>query len=97
MTILRFVPAHKDMWRLLRRAPRDSGTGCFIWQGHRLPAGYGTYNWPSGRGLVHRRSHTLFNGPIPPSYEVDHRCRECTRLANRASSAARRTRKAAAR
>ena len=51
---------------------------CFIWTGKKASNGYGQITISSnGHPLsrrVHRVSYEEFVGPIPPGYEIDHRC-----------------------
>ncbi len=54
------------------------GTPCWEWQGCKSN-GYGQFKKDGRRGSVksspHQFSHEYFIGPIPESFEVDHRCR----------------------
>ena len=53
---------------------------CWLWEGS-LTRGYGTTSY-EGRGIyVHRLTYTLFVGPIPEGYQIDHLCR-VTRCCN---------------
>lgn len=62
--------------RLLRRIHRDE-SGCWIWTGTVNGAGYGTIGLGSrseGKGLAHRVSFQIFNGPIESGLVVCHQC-----------------------
>lgn len=72
---IRFVPAHRDMWRLGRRSTVDQTTLCEVWTGSRLPAGYGQMRCNGRTVLAHRRSYELHHGPVPEGMEIDHLCR----------------------
>lgn len=49
---------------------RVDGNGCWIWQTHIMPNGYGRLsNW-----LAHRLSYVAFVGPIPEGLTIDHLC-----------------------
>jgi hypothetical protein len=54
-------------------------TGCWLWQGSRTAAGYGTVKRVGlSTTTVHRAGWEALRGPIPDGYEVDHlkdRCR----------------------
>lgn len=49
---------------------------CWPWIGARLPKGYGTYCFSAGSSpaLAHRISFSLYVGPIPEAFEIDHLC-----------------------
>lgn len=51
--------------------------GCWIWQGHINPQGYGMQSLGKRnvRGLAHRIVYALLRGPIPNGLELDHLCR----------------------
>jgi hypothetical protein len=51
---------------------------CWLWQGARMTAGYGTINRGGrGGGMVgaHRVAYELTYGPIPEGLDIDHLCR----------------------
>jgi len=59
--------------------------GCWLWEGVRLPTGYGSLSRridgrPSTVG-AHRLAWELFVGPIPADRQIDHLCqnRQCVR------------------
>jgi hypothetical protein len=53
------------------------GSGCWIWQGTRNNAGYGTMTIAGRAGrMAHRASYETFVGPIPDGLQLDHLCRE---------------------
>lgn len=62
--------------RFLSRVVVDAD-GCWLWNGVRLPKGYGVLGCGKDRareGLAHRWAYRLFVGPIPDGFEVDHLC-----------------------
>jgi hypothetical protein len=61
--------------RLLRRVLVDEATGCWLWQGAKVGAGYGTIKVDGRTILTHRLAYELFVGPIPTALELDHLCR----------------------
>lgn len=68
---LRYQPIEQ---RLAARLTIDT-SGCLIWTGRRLPKGYGQITVGGKNKMVHRLMHQLYNGPVPPGWEVDHLCR----------------------
>lgn len=54
--------------------------GCWHWQGHVFPTGYGTFykrehgNGPGKNYLAHRNSYEVHVGPIPEGLVLDHTC-----------------------
>ena len=55
-------------------------SGCWEWTAARMINGYGVYTWygadrPCSSHLIHRIAYTLFVGPIPAGYVIDHLCR----------------------
>lgn len=68
-----FTPILRRMFAKTKQVPG----GCWIWQGAKNGAGYGTVGLGSrvlGKGLVHRVSYELFVGPIPTGLLVMHKC-----------------------
>lgn len=49
--------------------------GCWLWQGGKTTAGYGTVYVDGKTVYVHRVSHEAYIGPIPDGYQIDHLCR----------------------
>jgi HNH endonuclease len=49
--------------------------GCWIWQKHTNPHGYGKIRLSGRSWLVHRLAYTLLVGPIPEGLTLDHLCR----------------------
>jgi len=54
-------------------------SGCWEWQGARIPKGYGYMSVSAVKGVpkhvyVHRLAWEVTNGPIPPDKHVCHRC-----------------------
>lgn len=73
-TPVRFVPGHQT------RLPRHTGpeyvvddNGCWIWQLHRDPRGYGRM-LRDGEPLAHRWYYARAMGPIPPGHHLHHLC-----------------------
>jgi hypothetical protein len=57
---------------------------CWLWTGYVDRDGYGKF-WDGERtNFAHRVAHTMFIGPIPVGFEVDHLCfvRNCVRPAH---------------
>lgn len=59
---------------LLARRKIDSATGCWMWDGQRLPSGYGLYCYKKRPQMVHRLSYQAFVGPVPRGMFVCHHC-----------------------
>lgn len=65
------VPAEWRFWTKV--LPVDSG--CWEWQGHRLPKGYGHFRGLTAKNVkAHRFAYELLVGPIPDGLRVLHRC-----------------------
>lgn len=47
---------------------------CWSWTAARLPHGYGLFYANSQKVLAHRFSYELHYGPIPPGFNIRHRC-----------------------
>ena len=67
----------KERWE--RKNGRAGLDDCWIWQGAKLPKGYGTIPW-RGDGkqqnlYAHRVSYELHKGKIPEGKEIDHTCK----------------------
>ena len=64
-------------WRNVVRNPK----GCWIWNGSRIPRGYGQIHCNGRSQLAHRVSWELHYGPIPIGVLVLHHCdnRPCVR------------------
>lgn len=52
----------------------EPNTGCWLWLGNLNNSGYGSLNINSHAWMAHRLSWTLFNGVIPDSAWVLHKC-----------------------
>jgi hypothetical protein len=52
----------------------EPNTGCLLWPGSALPAGYGLMRFGKMGWLTHRLSWTLAVGPIPDGMLVCHKC-----------------------
>lgn len=48
--------------------------GCRVWQGARLPKGYGVFGITGHSRYVHRAAWELANGPVPDGLELHHTC-----------------------
>lgn len=55
----------------LRRNVVVDDHGCWLWQGYKLPNGYGWFD----RAYAHRAAYELLVGPIPEGLVIDHLCR----------------------
>jgi hypothetical protein len=54
----------------------DDCTGCWNWQLHCLPNGYGTMGvYGKEKQYAHRVAYEYFVGPVLPELELDHLCR----------------------
>lgn len=53
----------------------DELTDCMIWTAGRIMKVHGLFYDGTRGTTAHRTSHELFKGPIPPTYQVDHLCR----------------------
>lgn len=61
--------------RIKRRIAIDEN-GCWVWQGHKKPDGYGRMRLSSGRqASVHRVAFEAWNGQIGRGLHIDHLCR----------------------
>lgn len=59
---------------IAERSTPEPNSGCWLWDEHWNPAGYGMM-WTNGRlVLAHRLSWELHNGPIPGGMCILHRC-----------------------
>jgi hypothetical protein len=56
---------------------KKNQAGCWEWTGATDNRGYGVFHFGAKGGTVksYRFSYELFVGKIPPSYEIDHLCR----------------------
>lgn len=52
----------------------EPNTGCTLWFGVSLPAGYGRINLGGQQKLAHRVAYELANGPVPDGLVIDHMC-----------------------
>lgn len=50
-------------------------TGCWLWQGDKLPRGYGQFRFDNRHVLAHRFAYEMAKGAIPPGLVIDHLCR----------------------
>ena len=49
--------------------------GCWQWTAYRNKAGYGVFGLKGKVPLAHRFAYIVFRGPIDPSMQLDHLCR----------------------
>lgn len=64
----------------IKRHVEFSGSGCWLWQGKRMPTeGYGVMTVDRQGLMAHRVSYETFVGPISAGLQLDHLCRvrEC--------------------
>jgi hypothetical protein len=61
--------AYKNIYKKI-----DKSTGCWAWQGNKIPGDYGVLKIDGKRILAHRLSWQLQNGLIPPGMFVCHKC-----------------------
>lgn len=78
------TPIEERFWAKVEPEPNS---GCWIWVGGRVGAGYGALSVgrvEEGNVYAHRLAYTLFRGPIPDGLEPDHLCRlrPCTNPAH---------------
>jgi hypothetical protein len=78
---VRFKPVLQRMLERTEIVDMGYETPCWIWTGATAGADYGKIGVGSrafgtkGVEYLHRISHVVYRGPIPPGHEVDHRCR----------------------
>jgi hypothetical protein len=53
----------------------EPNTGCWLWTGTVMPAGYGTMKVGGQQRLAHRVAYEAFIGPVPDGLVLDHLCR----------------------
>lgn len=58
-------------WKYVERRVEDE---CWIWNGPRVPSGYGRIRWNGRDSYAHRCSYELHKGPVPPGMHVCHTC-----------------------
>jgi hypothetical protein len=69
--------SERELERLIAKI-RVADSGCWIWQGHIRPTGYGSFNrksdgtWRSQQ--AHRAAYEMLRGPIPDGLTLDHLC-----------------------
>ena len=70
-------PLAERFWAKVQVTP-----GCWPWQGHVMPNGYGTVTSGGKYGktlLAHRVSYEIHHGPIPEGLHIDHVRPRCSR------------------
>lgn len=68
------MPGGPDLLEQIEFAP----SGCWLWKGAKIGAGYGRA-WAYGRYMrAHRFTYAAANGPIPDDHAVHHTCEEKT-------------------
>lgn len=60
--------------RLLSGYKECETTGCWLWQGHKTPNGYGAIKAFGKMVSTHRMAYELYKGPIHHSAEILHLC-----------------------
>lgn len=63
----------------------EKGADCWLWKGHRLPGGYGTFKGPGGKMFkAHRFAYEMAHGFIPDGLMCLHSCdtRNCVNPAH---------------
>src|SRR5579885_1542362 len=50
-------------------------SGCWIWTGKPMSAGYGIFHFNGKEQTAHRAAYLMFIGPIAPNHDVHHKCR----------------------
>ncbi len=61
--------------RFMAKVFPEPMSGCWLWVGAINWSGYGTYRLRGTHHNAHRVAYLLFVGSIPPSLEIDHKCR----------------------
>ena len=67
------MPPYTDPLQRLMDRRVITSEGCWEWP-TRMSTGYGLTTVRGKKWLTHRLAYTLLVGPIPPGYQVDHRC-----------------------
>lgn len=62
----------QSLERIRNKIRIDQKTGCWEWQGHRSPDGYGQVKYHGAVHSVHRLTYRLLVGPIPDGMQLDH-------------------------
>lgn len=52
----------------------DEASGCWVWIGQIIRAGYGNFNFAKRKFFAHRASWEIHNGPIPEGLLICHHC-----------------------
>jgi hypothetical protein len=79
-TLAPVVPQHSELRdaeaiaRLARRAVREEGTGCLVWQGSKAKGGYGQITYRRMLMRTHRLAFEAHHGPVPAGHYVCHAC-----------------------
>lgn len=60
--------------RIRRNIDIDSKTGCWEWRGNQCGNGYHRSTFGRKNWYLHRISYALHVGPIPPGFDVCHKC-----------------------
>lgn len=70
-----YLPADVLSARIEEKSVPEPNSGCWLWLGADVPAGYGQM-WNGFRPeQAHRLSYRAAYGPIPGGAEIDHKCR----------------------
>lgn len=61
--------------RFMEKVTPITESGCWIWLGCTIKAGYGRFNWDNRDSYAHIFSFEFHGGEIPEGCELDHKCR----------------------
>lgn len=70
-----FEPEPKDLIRFLGKVRKDRKTGCWVWEGHRDPSGYGQFRFKGKTHWAARWSYAVFRRPLIAGLTIEHKCR----------------------
>lgn len=73
---LRYLLGHNHALKVPHiEEDRGYETPCWIWQGTKIPLGYGRVNRDGRETFAHIYEWERVNGPVPAGLELDHLCR----------------------
>jgi hypothetical protein len=64
-------PLADKFWEKVARGDPDK---CWVWEGYKIPTGYGQIGHEGRPLYAHRVAYTVSRGPIPPGLNVMHTC-----------------------